>query len=73
MCYGAIPWAGVRCLLIGASKSDVESLTDFDEGPLPDYWRESLRKRGVELVTDLLREDACAVLRQYAAAQGETY
>lgn len=73
MCFGAIPWAGIRTLLIGASKDDVESLTSFDEGPLPPYWLESLRKRGIHTTTDLLRPQACEVLSQYTRSAGQSY
>ena len=34
-CYGAMVWAGIDELLIGARADDVEELTEFDEGPLP--------------------------------------
>ncbi len=37
-CYGATIWAGIDRLLIGARSEDVESLTEFDEGPLPADW-----------------------------------
>lgn len=64
-CFGATVWAGVDRLLIGARAEDVEALTDFDEGPLPADWIGELNKRDIEVVRDLHRDDACAVLAHY--------
>ncbi len=64
-CFGATVWAGIDRLLVGARAEDVESLTDFDEGPLPADWIGELDKRGIEVVRDLHREAACAVLGHY--------
>ena len=65
MCYGAMFWAGIDTLLVGARADDVQSLAGFDEGPLPADWAGELRKRGIALRTDLQREAACEVLRAY--------
>lgn len=65
MCYGASVWAGIDRLLVGARATDVESLAGFDEGPLPADWRGELAKRGIEVITDLRRDEACAVLADY--------
>ena len=72
-CYGATVWAGVDRLLIGARSEDVEELTEFDEGPLPQDWVGELEKRGIAVVRDLLREDARAVLRAYGESGGDRY
>ena len=72
-CYGATFWAGVDRLLIGARSEDVESLTEFDEGPLPADWMGELQGRGIEVVRDLHRDDARAVLRQYGELGGTFY
>lgn len=72
-CYGATFWAGIDRLLIGARSEDVESLTEFDEGPLPADWVGELQRRGIEVVRDLHREDASAVLRQYGELGGTFY
>lgn len=71
-CYGASIWAGVDRLLIGARSEDVESLTTFDEGPLPQDWIGDLNQRGIEVVRDLQRDAACEVLRRYGEA-GASY
>lgn len=73
MCYGAIPWSGVTRLICGARKCDVEALAGFDEGPLPVDWVAALERRGISVRRDVLREEACAVLRGYAELQGTVY
>jgi tRNA(Arg) A34 adenosine deaminase TadA len=72
-CYGATVWAGIDRLLIGARSEDVEALTEFDEGPLPDDWVGELGRRGIEVVRDLHREAARAVLAGYGAHGGKRY
>ena len=73
MCYGALGWSGISRLLVGARREDVESITGFDEGPLPDDWRAGLERRGIAVVRDLLRAEACEPLRRYRAAGGLVY
>ncbi|MEN4902443.1 nucleoside deaminase [Luteimonas sp. TWI1437] len=73
MCYGATVWAGIDRLLIGARAEDVEALTPFDEGPLPEDWVGALTERGIAVVRDLLREEACKVLRAYGESEGAKY
>jgi len=72
-CYGATVWAGIDRLLIGARSEDVESLTEFDEGPLPADWVGELERRGIAVVRDVQRDAACDVLRMYASAGGGRY
>ena len=72
MCYGAMFWAGIDELLIGARTEDVQSLAGFDEGPLPADWRGELRKRGIAVQVYLGREAACEVLRDYGSG-GHVY
>ena len=72
-CYGATVWAGIDRLLIGARAEDVMALTEFDEGPLPADWVGELNKRGIEVVRDIEREAACAVLRAYGELGGQRY
>jgi tRNA(Arg) A34 adenosine deaminase TadA len=73
MCYGASVWAGIDRILIGARREDVESLTDFDEGPMPHNWIEALKKRGISVTRDVLRSEARRVLRAYAETSGTPY
>lgn len=72
-CYGATVWAGIDRLLIGARAEDVMELTEFDEGPLPADWVGELNKRGIEVVRDLRRDDARAVLKRYGESGGDKY
>ena len=72
-CYGAMFWAGIDRLLIGARSEDVMALTEFDEGPLPADWAGELERRGIAVARDLLRERACDVLRAYGEQGGSFY
>lgn len=72
-CYGAIVWAGIDELLVGARATDTESLAGFDEGPLPADWSGELERRGIRVTRDLGRDASRAVLRAYAAAGGTRY
>lgn len=72
-CYGAMFWAGIDRLLIGARSEDVMALTGFDEGPLPADWLGELERRGIAVVRDLQRDAACAVLRDYGLLGGPAY
>jgi tRNA(Arg) A34 adenosine deaminase TadA len=72
-CYGATFWSGICELLIGARGEDVETLTEFDEGPLPADWVGELERRGISVRRDILREEACSVLRLYSERGGRMY
>lgn len=72
MCLGAVIWSGVRGLACGARGTDVVAL-GFDEGPRPADWIGELRARGIAVTTDLRRDAACALLRDYRAAGGPIY
>jgi tRNA(Arg) A34 adenosine deaminase TadA len=65
MCYGALVWAGIDVLLVGARADDVQTLAGFDEGPLPADWVGELERRGIRVRRDIAREGACEVLRRY--------
>lgn len=72
MCFGAVPWSGVSRLVCGARDADARAI-GFDEGAkLPD-WPEALRARGIGLVRDVLRDDAAALLQEYARRGGHIY
>ena len=65
MCFGALIWAGIDEVLIGARSDDVQALAHFDEGPLPTDWMGELQLRGIAVHRDLSRDEACKVLRDY--------
>jgi tRNA(Arg) A34 adenosine deaminase TadA len=72
MCFGAIPWSGVRRLVCGARAADAEAI-GFDEGPKPKQWIAALARRGIAVARDVRRAEAVAVLREYAAAGASIY
>lgn len=65
MCLGAVLWSGVSSLLIAGSGPELERLTGFDEGPVPERWREALEGRGVRITEGVLREEAVALFRGF--------
>lgn len=73
MCYGSIPWSGVRSLVVGASGKQIEDLTGFDEGPIHPNWQAELNQRGIEVIEDVLAEEACKVFRDFAASGQPIY
>lgn len=72
-CYGALIWSGVRRVLVGARGSDVETLVGFDEGPVPQDWVGQWALRGIEARVDVLRDEACEVLRAYKTSGAPIY
>lgn len=72
MCLGATPWSGVRHLVCGARDEDARAV-GFDEGAKMSEWVGSLEDRGISVRRSVLREEAVAVLREYAERGGEIY
>lgn len=76
-CYGNLWWSGLKRLVIGASKRDVEEITGFQEGPLPRDWIAKLENRGplppITVIKDVLRKQASEVLHQYILRDGKVY
>jgi len=64
-CYGATMWSGVRRLVVAGEGPELEELTGFDEGPMREDWAEQLRRRGIEVVSGVLREQALEVFADY--------
>ncbi len=73
MCFGATLWSGVRSLVIAGSGTELEAITGFDEGPVHPEWENELAKRGIELVNNVLREEALQVYRDFAASNKLVY
>ena len=71
-CWGGLFWTGLKKLVCGASKHDVERLTGFKEGPVPDNWIALLEQAGMTVINGMGREEACKVLQRYAEV-GEIY
>lgn len=66
MCFGAILWSGVRSLMIAGAGQEMEKITGFDEGPLISGWRTELQDRGIELVENVLRDEAIKAFKDFS-------
>lgn len=73
MCFGAVLWSGIRSLVIAGAGPEMEGITGFDEGPMPTEWRTELARRGIELTEDLLRQEALADFKTFAASEAVVY
>jgi tRNA(Arg) A34 adenosine deaminase TadA len=71
-CFGAFVWSGIQRLICGASTADAEAI-GFDEGPKPGAWVRELEARGVSVVEGVRRDEARAVLAEYARRGGPIY
>jgi tRNA(Arg) A34 adenosine deaminase TadA len=71
-CFGAVVWSGIQRLICGATTADAEAI-GFDEGPKPVSWVKELEARGISVTRDLRREEARAVLDEYARRGGAIY
>lgn len=72
MCFGAVPWSGVKSLVCGAGKADAEAV-GFDEGDKPADWVRSLQRRGIVVQTGVLRQKAVQVLADYKSSGATIY
>jgi tRNA(Arg) A34 adenosine deaminase TadA len=68
MCYGATMWAGIERLVIAGEGGELEKLTGFDDGPMRDDWQAQFEQRGIQVITDVLRDDALAVFGRYGSS-----
>ena len=73
MCFGAVLWSGIRSLVIAGADAEMMAITGFDEGPMPANWRQELADRGIELIEGLMREEALAGFRDFAATNPVIY
>jgi len=73
MCFGAVLWSGIRSLVIAGADPEMMAITGFDEGPMPDKWREELAKRDIELIEGVLRQEALMDFRTFAATNPVVY
>lgn len=72
MCFGAIPWSGIRQLVCGANGKDARRI-GFDEGPKHPDWIGELEVRGIHVRTDVCRAEAAQVLGDYHENNGLIY
>jgi len=73
MCFSAIIWSGIKQVAYGAPKNDIELITGFDEGPLHHNWEKEAKKRGINIIKDVLKKDALKVLKTYCKNNGIIY
>jgi len=72
MCLGAILWSGVKRVVCGAGRDDA-SLLRFEEGPVFPESYKYLAERGIDVVHDVCRAEARAVLELYRNNSGKIY
>ncbi len=72
MCLGATLWSGVKRLVCGATREDATRL-GFDEGPVFPASYEYLAHAGIEIVREVRRDEARAVLELYRNRSGSIY
>ncbi len=73
MCYGATMWSGVRALTIAGAGAEVEQLTGFDEGPMPDDWAGEFERRGIRVSVGVGHDEALEVFRAFGASDAVVY
>ncbi|MDQ6992749.1 MAG: nucleoside deaminase [Mariprofundus sp.] len=72
MCFGAIPWSGIRHVACGARDSDARNI-GFDEGPRHPDWIKALNNRNISVDLDICRDEAVAILQAYVKKNGPIY
>jgi len=73
MCAGALLWSGIKKLVYGSNKNDVEEIVGFDEGPIHPDWINEMKKRDIEIIGEILRDEANEVLKEYKRSEGIVY
>lgn len=66
MCLGAVPWSGIRRVVMGALREDAQAL-GFDEGPVFPESYAYLAARGLHFTRGVRRAEGRAVLEEYVA------
>lgn len=72
MCLGATLWSGVRRVVYAATREDA-TILKFEEGPVFPESYKYLEDRGIEIVRNVLRDEAKAVLELYRSKSGKIY
>ena len=73
MCYGATMWSGVRALTIAGEGAEVEELTGFDEGPMPQDWAGEFERRGIRVSVGIGHDEAIEVFHAFGASDAVVY
>ena len=77
-CWGNVWWSGIKRLVTGTSIEQTQSIAGFDEGPVPPNWAQLLRdrtpaERSVEVIENVLSDEACAALKRYKEMGARIY
>lgn len=72
MCFGAVPWSGVKRLICGARDEDARAV-GFDEGAKLADWPQALADRGIQVTRDVSRQEAKNALDLYLQRGGAIY
>lgn len=72
MCLGTTLWSGVQRVVYGAAREDA-SLLNFEEGPVFPESYKYLEDRGIEIVRNVMRDEARSILELYRAKSGKIY
>lgn len=72
MCLGTTLWSGVQRVVYGATREDA-TILNFEEGPVFPESYKYLEDRGIEIVRQVMRNEARAVLELYRSKSGKIY
>ena len=72
MCLGTTLWSGVQRVVYGATREDA-TILNFEEGPVFPESYKYLEDRGIEIVRQVMRSEARAVLELYRSKSGKIY
>jgi len=72
MCLGTTLWSGVRRVVYGATREDA-TILNFEEGPVFPESYKYLEDRGIEIVRQVMRDEARKILELYRAKSGRIY
>jgi tRNA(Arg) A34 adenosine deaminase TadA len=72
MCLGTTLWSGVQRVVYGATREDA-TILNFEEGPVFPESYKYLEDRGIEIVRQVMRREARAVLELYRSKSGKIY
>lgn len=73
MCLGSVCWSGVRQVIFSATSKEVEDITGFDEGPVPENVKAILASRGIAVTEKYMHEEGVKVLKSYVQQGGLIY
>jgi tRNA(Arg) A34 adenosine deaminase TadA len=72
MCFGAIHWTGIERIVYGATVRDAAGY-GFNELPISNAQMKEVGASKVELVPNLMRDEALELFRYWKEKKGKTY